>query len=151
MTKKNSLKRKLVADWKATKFEKENPARIELAEAKAKANISQKYLKKKRRFFRALLEDVETKWFWSEDELRRFEHMWTAGYPLADIVRLLPAKPHEVALLIVDAEMRGAIKARPGGHMGAADPSLQTEPIEGRLYNMKMRNYKGGTADGQDA
>lgn len=144
MTKKNALKRKLVADWKATKVEIKNPGKVAFQEGNNNKLIHTKYFKAKRRFFRALLEDIETKWFWSEDELKRFEDMWAAGYPVTEIVRLLPAQPHEVALLIVDAEMRGAIKARPGGHLGAAHPDLRTEPISDTSFRQKQSTNKRG-------
>lgn len=144
MTKKNSLRRKLIADWKATKLEVKNPGQVEFEEAKAKSNIERKYYKKKRRNLRALLEDFETEWYWSEFDLKRFDHMWNAGYPVSEICRLLPAKPHEVGLMIIDADMRGAIKARPGGPLGAEDPALRTEPIGEEEFYAKKSKFKKG-------
>lgn len=140
MTKKYAIRRKLIADWRATKEEIKEPGRTAFREGNQGKQIQKKYFKKKRRYFRALLEDVEVKWFWSEDELSRFKKMWDAGYPVEDICKLLPAKPHEVALLIIDGEMTGTLKARPGGMLGAAHPAQQTKPIEeGRLLTEKMK------------
>lgn len=129
--------------WKkATPEEIAAPGKTEQLERLKQTHIEQKYLKNKRRVRYTLFEKVKVDWEWDEEDIIRFRKMWTAGYPVDKIAELLPAKPHEVALMIVDGEMTGKIKPRPGGLLGAAHPSQKTEPIPDESFAQK-RNHHG--------
>lgn len=129
--------------WKkATPEEKAAPGKTEQQERLKQTHIEQKYLKEDRNKTYTLFEDVKVRWHWSDHDLNRFRDMWLAGYPVDKIAKHLPAKPHEVALLIVDGEMTGRIKPRPGGLMGAGHPSQKTEPIPDDNFRQKKHGVK---------
>lgn len=127
---------------KATPEEIKNPGKAEYLEQVNQIRIAKQHMKEERRVTHTLFENVKTKWQWSEEELNRFRNMWIAGYPVTEIAKNLPAKPHEVALLIVEGEMTGKIKPRPGGLLGAAHDSQKTEPIPDDNFAAK-RNHHG--------
>ncbi|MHC8517007.1 helix-turn-helix domain containing protein [Sporosarcina sp. ITBMC105] len=65
-----------------------------------------------------LLEGADVKWYWSRREMNLFRQMWRDGVSGEEIAEALGVELLSVALLVVDQEIIGNIKPRPGGLLG---------------------------------
>ncbi|MDW0113782.1 helix-turn-helix domain containing protein [Sporosarcina saromensis] len=65
-----------------------------------------------------LLEDADVKWYWSRRDMNLFRQMWRDGKSGEEIAEALGVNLLSVALLVVDQEIIGNIKPRPGGLLG---------------------------------
>lgn len=65
-----------------------------------------------------LLEDANVKWYWSRKEMNLFRQMWRDGKSGEEMAEKLGVELLSVALLVVDQEIIGNIKPRPGGLLG---------------------------------
>jgi hypothetical protein len=61
------------------------------------------------------LEDVEdTNFFWSQEEIQRFDEMWFEDMPMTDIAKEMRRTELSVFLLAVDRMFQGKNKPRKG-------------------------------------
>lgn len=92
--------------------------RLSPLEARAIQSIEEKFLTEERNNWVILLEDIETRWFWEERELRDFDDLWNEGYSLWDISEMMECKFHEALLIMLERKYRAKIKNRKGGING---------------------------------
>lgn len=87
---------------------------IRSIETKARQAIERKYLKRRNNSaIYIALEEVNM--IWTPKEVGWFDDMWRSGSSLLFIAAKLKRKPLEVALLIMDRELKGKIKPRKRG------------------------------------
>lgn len=91
--------------------------RFKNKEALAILGLERKYLKKRNNgAIYIALEDADFTWI--PKEVGQFDDMWAEGVSLFDMAKVFKRTPLEVALLMMDREVRGKIKPRPNGIWG---------------------------------
>jgi hypothetical protein len=60
----------------------------------------------------------EAQLFYRPADINRFVKLWNDGESITAIAEKLNVKKTDVALLVMDSEIEGRIKPRPGGLMG---------------------------------
>jgi hypothetical protein len=77
------------------------------------AKIESYYLHHKRSTVHVALETIEdTEWFWSPNEIKRFDELWKQGMPLTQMAKELGRSEIAVLLESLDRLYEGKIKAR---------------------------------------
>lgn len=91
--------------------------RLKNKEALAILGMERKYLKKRNNgAVYIALEEVDFTWI--PKEVGQFDEMWAKGDSIFHIATVFKRKPLEVALLMMDRELKGKIKPRPNGIWG---------------------------------
>ncbi|MEE4561589.1 helix-turn-helix domain containing protein [Paenibacillus polymyxa] len=74
-------------------------------------------LKNKRRSIYLACEEMD--FTWDQNQVQKFDEMWTSGISLLQIGKELGRDPDEVMMLAVDRIKKRCIGKRPGGALGA--------------------------------
>lgn len=81
------------------------------------SKIESHYLKNKFRETYIALEELN--FSWTKEELFDFECMWDEGATLDELAEYFERTPEEILILALDRGMKGKIKPRKGGLIGA--------------------------------